>query len=220
MCHGVWVEEWHLSNLLPFLPPCCLHMSWFWIGVREGMLWVYGLHFAGGLTTFPQFPPSLFNGFNRVVHSLAIWPQPWHLKHCRVLESFTFWALSWVPVGAWVFPLPWEAVVTLLAVEELWAVVFWPRPVWPLLELGWTGVFLSVCHLPWPLWLGLFGVLAGWVPCSAVFRAAISLAIWSLSSFEPSATSVAVDDLSLTFSLASSISLSAPITDAGDGCAG
>ena len=120
--------------------------------------------FCRGFDHIPSVPPSLFNGFNRVVHSLAIWPQPWHLKHCRVLESFTFWALSWVPVGAWVFPLPWEAVVTLLAVEELWAVVFWPRPVWPLLELGWTGVFLSVCRLPWPLWLGLLECWQGECP--------------------------------------------------------
>ena len=87
--------------------------------------------------------------------------------------------------------------------------VFWPRLVQPLWELGQAGVLLFVHPLPWPLCLGLFGVVAGWVPYSALFRVAIRLEIWSPSSFEPSVTSVAVDDLALTFSLASSISLSA-----------
>ena len=72
---------------------------------------------------------------------------------------------------------------------------------------SWAGVFLSVCPLLQPLHLGLFGVVAGQVPCSAVFRVAISLGIWSPSSFEPSITSVTADDLAQTFSLASSISL-------------
>ena len=49
--------------------------------------------------------------------------QPWHLKHRRALESFMFWALPWAPVSAWVLPLLWEAVVTLLAAEELQAEV-------------------------------------------------------------------------------------------------
>ena len=120
-----------------------------------------------------------------------------------------FWALPWAPVHAWVLLLLCEAVATLLAAEELWEKVLWSRPVHPLWELGQTGVFLSICPLPWPLCLGLFGVLAGWVPCSALFRAAINLAIWSPSSFEPSDTSVAVDDHVLTFSFASSVSLSA-----------
>ena len=66
-------------------------------------------------------------------------------------------------------------------------------------------------HPPSPLtlWLGMFGVVTGQVPCSALFRAAISLEIWLPSSFEPSVTPVAVDDLTLTFSLASSVLLSA-----------
>ena len=39
------------------------------------------------------------------------------------------WALPWALVSAWVLPLLLEAVATLLAAEELQAVVFWPRPV-------------------------------------------------------------------------------------------
>ena len=162
-----------------------------------------------GFDYIPLVPPSLFNGFPRVAHSLAIWPQPWHLKHCRVLESFVFWALRYTPVDAWVLPLPCEAVVTLPATEELWAKMFWPRPVWPLWELGQTGVFLSILPLPWPLCLGLFGALVGQVPCSALFRVAINLAIWLPSSFELSDTSVAADDCAFTFSFASSFLLSA-----------
>ena len=156
MCYRVWIEELYWGNLLLSLPPCCLHKGQFLIGVREGMLQVYWLCVVGGLTAFPWFPPSLFNGCNGVAHSWAIWPQPWHLKYCRALESFTFWALPWAPVIAWVLPILWEAVATLLAAEALWVEVFWPRPVWPLWELGQTGVFLSICPLPWPLCLGLF----------------------------------------------------------------
>ena len=180
-----------------------------WDQGQGGNVAIYWLWVVAGWTTFPWFPSSLFNGFARVAHSLAIWPQPWHLKHCRVLESFTFWVLPWAPVGAWVLPLLWEAVATLLAAEELWAEVFWPRPVWPLWELGWAGVFLSICPLPWPLCLWLFGALVGWVSCSVLFRVPSSLAIWLPSSFEPSVTSVAADDHALIFSLASSILLSA-----------
>ena len=77
-----------------------------------------------GFDCIPLVPLSLFNGFAGVAHSLAIWPQPWHLKHCRALESFVFWALPWAPVDAWVLPLLWEAVATLLAAEELWAELF------------------------------------------------------------------------------------------------
>ena len=207
MCYGIWVEEWYWGNLLLCLPPSCFHMGQFWIGVREGMLWVYWLQLVGGLTTFLWFPPSLFNSFAGVAHSLAIWPHPWHLKHCRALGSFMFWALPRAPVSAWIFLLFWGAVATLLAAEELWVELLWPRPVWPLWELGWVGVFLpsSLSHDPC---LGLFRVVAGWVPCSALVRVAINLVIWSPSSFEPSVTSVAVDDLALTFSLASSILLS------------
>ena len=55
-----------------------------------------------GFDCIPSVPPSLFNGFAGVAHSLAIWPQPWHLKHCTALESFALWALPWAPVDAWV----------------------------------------------------------------------------------------------------------------------
>ena len=99
---------------------CCKLIVCSWQGI-----WLHSL-----------VPPSLFNCFAGVVHTLAIWPQPWHLKHCRALESFMFWALPWAPASAWVLPLLWEAVATLLAAEELPVEVFWPRPVQPLWELG------------------------------------------------------------------------------------
>ena len=113
---------------------------------------------CGGFDCIPSVPQSLFSGFATVAPSITIWPQPWHLKHYRVLESFAFWALPCAHVSAWVLPLLWEAVATLLAAEELQAEVFWPRPVWPLWELGQTGVFLSVhlSHDPVPgtVWSG------------------------------------------------------------------
>ena len=87
----------------------------------------------------------------------------------------------------------------LLVMEELQAEVVWPRPVQPLWELGQTGVFLSVCPLPQPLCLGLLGALAGQLSCSALVKAAISLAIWSPSSFELVGTSIVAADLALTF---------------------
>ena len=147
---------------------CCKFIDCDWWEV-----WLYSL----------VSPHTLFNGFAwSSDHSLSIWPQPWHLKHCRALGSFMFWALPRAPVSAWVLPLLWEAVATLLAAEELQVEVLWPRPVQPLWELGCTAVFLSIHPLPWPLCLGLFGAVAGQVPCSALVRAAINLAIWSPSS--------------------------------------
>ena len=161
----------------------------------------------GGLTAFPWVPPSLFNGVARVAHSLAMWPQPWHLKHCRELEPQLLCVPPYTPFCTCWFPLHGDLTPALLVIEELQTEVVWPRPVWPLWELGWTGVFLSVHPLPRPLCLGLLGALAGWLPCSALVKAAISLVIWSPSSFELEGTSVVTADLTLTF--VSSISLSA-----------
>ena len=144
--------------------------------------------------------PSLFNILAGVAHSLAMWPQLWHLKHCNALESLVFWTLFWVPFNVWVFLLPWGTMFTQLAAEELWVEVVWPRPVCPLWELWWVGVFLSIHPLPWPLCLGLFGALAGQLPYSALIRVAINLTIWLPNSLELSTTSVAAADLALTMS--------------------
>ena len=95
------------------------------------------------------------------------------------------------------FPLHGDFALDLLTTEEL-QVEVWPRPVRPLWEFGWTGVCLSVCPLPHPLCLGLLGALAEQVLCSALVKAAINLAIWSPSSFEPEGTSVVAADLALT----------------------
>ena len=202
---GVWVEEWYgVTCCCPF--SCCLHMVGFGSD-QEGMLQVYWL--CCGVWPHSHVPPSLFNGFARVAPSLDIWPQPWHLKHCRALESFAFLGIALGTCECLGTPPTLGSSSYLLAAEELWVESVLVQAVWPLWELGQTGVFMSIYPLPWPLCLGLFGVVAGCVPCSALFRVAISLVIWSPSSFEPSVTSVAADDLALTFPLASSISLSA-----------
>ena len=62
---------------------------------------------------FPQFPLDWFNVLAGVAHSQAIWPQPWHLKHWRELQSFLL-ALS--SLGSWVF-CPW---CLLLVVPVPW----------------------------------------------------------------------------------------------------
>ena len=73
---------------------------------------------------------------------------------------------------------------------------------------AWADRSVSVCpSSPMTLCLVLLGALAGQLPCSALVKAAISLAIWSPSSFELEGTSVAAADLTLNF--VSSISLSA-----------
>ena len=164
------------------------------------MLWTYCMLLEQGLTAFPWVPPSLFNILARVAHSLAMWPQPWHLKHCKVLESLVLWAPSCAPYCTHIFPLLWDSVLSLVVVEELQMEAVWPRPVQPLWELGQTGVFLSTHPLPWPMFLGLLGALVGWLPCSTLVKAAISLAIWSPSSFDPETTSVVAADLTLTLS--------------------
>ena len=174
-------------------------MGQFWFEVTEGMFRAYCWLLEGGLTAFPWIPSSLFKTLARVVHYLAMWPQPWHLKHCKELESLLLCAPPCTPFCALMFPLCGDSMPSLLVIEELQMEVVWPRPVQPLWELGWNGVFLFVHPLPWPLCLGLLGALAGWLPCSAMVKAAISLAIWSPSSFEPEATSVVAADLALTF---------------------
>ena len=178
-----------------------LSLGWFWLGVTEGMFWIYCTWFEGGLTAFPWVPPSLFNCIAGVAHSQAIWSQPWHLKQCQApcVPPCTLVCMFW-------FPLRGDSALVLLTMEEL-QVEVWPRPVQPLWELGQTEVFLSICPLPWPLCLGLLGALAEWLLYSALVKAAINLSIWSPRSFEPEDTSVAAADLALT--LVSSVLLSA-----------
>ena len=65
---------------------------------------------------------------------------------------------------------------------------------------GRPGVFLSICPLPWPLCLGLFGVLTGLLPCPAHVRVAINMAIWFPNSVVSSTGSVVMADLTLTLS--------------------
>ena len=162
------------------------------------MLLTYWLLLEGGLTAFPWVPPSWFNVLAGVAHSLAMWPQPWHLKHCNELESLVLWAPPSALFCTHIFPLHWESVLSLFVVEELQMEAVWPRPIWPLWELGQIGVFLSTHPLPQPLCLGLLGALAGELPCSTLVKAAINLAIWSPRSFEQEATSVEAADLTLT----------------------
>ena len=186
---------------IPFCPLFLAASSWasFGPGYRGNVLSL--LHTIwGGFDHIPLGPPSLFNGAAGVVHSRAIWPQPWHLKHCQApcVPSCTLVWVFWVPLCG--------DSALVLTMEEL-RVEVWPRPVQPLWELGQTEVFLSVHPLPWPLCLGLLGALAEWLLCSALVKAAINLAIWSPSSFEPAGTSVVAADLALTF--VSSVSLSA-----------
>ena len=68
-----------------------------------------------------------------------------------------------------------------------------------------TPVYTS---LPWPLSLGLLWALAGLLPCPALVRAAISLAICCPNSVTLSPESVATAALALTLSWISSFSLS------------
>ena len=131
--YWIRVEKWNRGNFQSSSFLSCLHLGQFGFRVREGMMWIYcWLLLVGGFATSPWFPPSLFNILAGVAHSLAIWPQPWHLKHWSELESFAFSILPWPSLGLWVFPLPWGTVPTLLEAEELQAEVVWPRPVWPL----------------------------------------------------------------------------------------
>ena len=193
--------EWFPSVLFYWLP----WLESFLVQGHRGNVLSVLLVVGGGLTAFPWVPPSLFNTLARVGHSLAMCPQPWHLKHCKELESLLLCAPPCTPFCTLIFPLCGDSMPPLLVIEELWMEVVWPRPVQPLWELGQTGVFLSVHPLPRPLCLGLLGALAGQLPHSALVKATISLAIWSPSSFKPEVTSVVAADLASTFSLASSV---------------
>ena len=120
-------------------------------------------------------PPVWFKNLSGMAHSQAMWPQPWHWKHWSELGSFLFEVLPCPSLGPWAFPWPWPVVPVLWPADMLQVEVVWSRPVWPLWELGWLEVVLSVLPLPWPLCLGLFGVLPGLLSCPALVRAAISL---------------------------------------------
>ena len=134
---------------------------------------------------------------------------PWHWKNWQEQGSFLFEALPCPSLGPWAFPWPWPAVPVPWPSDMLWAESVCPRPVWPLWELGQYEVVLSVLLLPWPLCLGLFGVLPRLLPCPALVRVAISLAIWFPSSEAPSTGSVVTADLAHTLFWTSSFSLSA-----------
>ena len=94
-------------------------------------------------------------------------------------------------------------VPVLQLADTLWVEAVCPGPTQPLLELEQLGVFLSICPLPQPLCLGLFGTLPGLLPCPA-----ISLAIWFPNSVVPLRGSVATADLGLTLPQASLFLLS------------
>ena len=103
-------------------------------------------------------------------YSQAIWPQAWHLKHWREVGSLLLAVLSCLSLVPWLF-CPWSLLIVVPApqpVDVLWSEVVCPRLVLLLWELGQPGVLLSVCPLPWPLCLGLLGVLAGLLPCPAL----------------------------------------------------
>ena len=175
---------------------------------RECWRFTVGCCCWGGWATFPQFPPVWFNDVAGVAHSWTMWPQPWHQKHWSELGSFLFEMLPWPSLGPWAFPWIWPVVPVLWPADTLWAETVCPRPVWPLWELGWLEVVLSILPLPWPLCLGLFGALLGLFPCPAFVRAAISLAIWFPSLEAPLTGSVITANLAFTLSQASSILVS------------
>ena len=140
-----------------------------------------------GWTAFPQFPPHWFKVMAGVGQFQAIWPQPWHLKHWRELESLLL-AVPWcLALVSWLLPListycsPCPMACRCPGVwcslsntgpAIMGAGAAWSTPVCPL--------------LPWPLSLGLFGALAGLLPCPALVRVAISFAICCPSSVVPS----------------------------------
>ena len=209
-----WGPDWGKGqgDLWPSFPLSHFHCGWFWLGVREEMLGAYfrllQLVPAGDWPTFPQFPPDWFKVLAGVAHSQAIWPWHWHLKHCKKLVSFLLMVPS---LDSWVF-CAWPLLVVVAVLwltDALWAEVVCPRLVQPLWELGRPRVLLSICPLPWPLCLGLFGALAGLLPCPALVRMAINLVIWYPNSIVPSTGSVVMTDLALTLLWSSSFSLSA-----------
>ena len=92
---GQWDLHLRMEQLGHFFswacPSDCLHAGWPLSGVGVRMCgdycWLGWLSPAGGLATFPQFPPGWFKVNAGVGHSLAMWPQPCHLKHWREFGS-------------------------------------------------------------------------------------------------------------------------------------
>ena len=115
------------------------------------------------LGCIPSIPHSWFN----VLAGVGIWPQPWHLKHWREPGSLLLPVPSCLSLVSWLFG-HWSLLVVVPVpqpADVLWPKAVCPIPVCLLWELGQPGVLLSVCPLPQPLCLGLFGALAGLLPC-------------------------------------------------------
>ena len=140
-----------------------------------------------------------------------MWPHTWHLKHQRGFGSHLLALHSLLVPVPWLLWLlltvPWPPVPC--PVGMLWAGVICPGPLLPLWEFGWLGVLLPFWSLPWPLSQGLLGSLEGLLPCPALVREAMSLAICCANSAIPSPKSVATVAVVLTLSQISSFSLSA-----------
>ena len=168
--------------------------------------WLLWLAPTGGWATFPQFPltglKSCWGGTFQSHMAPTLAPEA-----LKELGSFLLAVPSLGPCKS----CPWPLLLVVPVPQPNRCAVaeaVCPRPVWPLWELRQPGVLLSIHPLPWPLSLRLFGVLAGLLPCPALVRATINLAIWFPNSVVPSTGSVVRADLALTLSQVSSFLLS------------
>ena len=127
--------------------------------------WLLWLVLVGDWAAFPEFPHDWLKLWLDWDIPKPYGPQPWHLKHWRDLGSLLL--ASHLVLVTWLF-FPWFLLIVVPVpwfVGELWSRAVSPRLVQPLWDLGQPAVSLSVCPLPLPLSLGLFGALAGLPPC-------------------------------------------------------
>ena len=115
-----------------------------------------------GWATFPWFPPDWFKAVAGVGHSLAIWPQSWHLKHWRELGFLLLAVPSCLALVPWVFG-PW---LLLMVVSVPWPVGVlqfravcprlpghywsWGNQVYPCLPIPSHDLSLWSCLGHWP----------------------------------------------------------------------
>ena len=98
--YQVWVEEWDrwgslLMGLSVRLSSYWPVLVWGYGGNVRGLLLAWAAVAGRGVSHIPYIPPGWFKTDAGVGHSLAMWPQPWHLKHWR----------EWVSAAGCTLPL-------------------------------------------------------------------------------------------------------------------
>ena len=205
------MEQWQPLVVLSFeLLSVWSVLAWGQGGNAGSLLLVVAAGASGGLAAFPQFPQT-------GLKSLLGWhiPQPCgpNLGICSTGGNWGPSYLKCLPGYLWTLghSVPGLDFWSMCPDPQICCGQRQPVPgqfghcdCWGNQECSCQSILSQL-----PLCLGLFGALAGLLPCPALIREAINLAIWFPNSIVPSTGAMVMGDLALTLSQASSFLLSA-----------